>query len=137
MLRSNLVPQRSSPNSADDPAPDALPRESDLALEAEGLGNHYRAWFGRSGRRYIVTVHALDGGDPACGYDGALFLAVRRDVGGRAVLLEGRDSGDADAGDCSERWILAMRQRGATELHVHLLARDALARQRVLRDLAE
>ena len=32
-------------------------------------------------------------------------------------------------------WIAAMRQRGATELHVHLLARDPAARQRALFDL--
>lgn len=121
----------------EDLARDASPRESDLALAAEGLGNHYRAWFGRSGRRYIVTVHAPDGADPACGYDDALLLAVRRDARGRAVILEGRDSGDSGAEGPNERWILAMRERGATELHVHLLARDALARQRVLRDLTD
>lgn len=103
--------------------------------EGERLGDHFRAWFGRSGQRYIVSVHALDGADPACEYDGALLLAVRRDACGRTMLLEGRDSGEAGAAGRNEGWITAMRQRGATELHVHLLARDSAARQRTLLDL--
>lgn len=124
--------------------PASVARESALAFDAgssgvgaEGdrLGDHFRAWFGRSGRRYIVSVHALDGADPACEYDGALLFAVRRDAGGRSMLLEGRDSGEAGAAGRNERWITAMRQRGATELHVHLLARDPVARQRTLLDL--
>ncbi|MGV2979256.1 hypothetical protein ACERNI_03490 [Camelimonas sp. ID_303_24] len=126
------------------PAPSA-PREGVLAFgfdgqgsdgqQGERLGDHFRAWFGRSGQRYIVSVHALDGADPACEYDGALLFAVRRDAGGSSVLLDGRDSGAAGAAGRNAGWIAAMRQRGATELHVHLLARDPAARQRALFDL--
>lgn len=111
------------------------PRESGLGLEVEGLGDHFRAWFGRSGRRYIVSVHAMDGADPACEYDGALLLAVRRDGQGEPMLLDGRDSGEAGADGRNDRWVAAMRLRGATELHVHLLARDPDSRQRMLSDL--
>lgn len=103
--------------------------------EGERLGDHFRAWFGRSGQRYIVSVHALDGADPACEYDGALLFAVRRDADGNSVLVDGRDSGAAGAAGRNAGWIAAMRQRGATELHVHLLARDPAARQRALFDL--
>ncbi len=126
------------------PAAASAAREDALALDlgpggadaaGDGLGDHFRAWLGRSGRRYIVSVHALDGADPACEYDGALLFAVKRDAGGRSVLLEGRDSGEAGAAGGNGRWVAAMRQRGATELHVHLLARDAAARQRTLLDL--
>ncbi len=126
------------------PAATSAAREEALALDlgpgdanaaGDGLGDHFRAWLGRSGRRYIVSVHALDGADPACEYDGALLFAVKRDAGGRSVLLEGRDSGQAGAAGGNGRWVAAMRQRGATELHVHLLARDPVARQRTLLDL--
>lgn len=111
------------------------PREGCLALEGEGLAEHFRAWFGRSGRRYIVSVHEMEGADQACEYDGALLLAVRRDRQGEPTLLDGRDSGEAGAGGGNERWVAAMRRHGATELHVHLLARDYASRQSMLRDL--
>lgn len=111
------------------------PREMCLALEGEGLAEHFRAWSGRSGRRYIVSVHVMDGTDPACDYDGALLLAVRRNGTGEPTLLDGRDSGHAGADGNNERWINAMQRHGATELHVHLLARDHAARQQTLHDL--
>lgn len=111
------------------------PRESPLAIEGDGLAAHFRAWLGRSGQRYIVSVHEMESDDPACDYDGALLLAVRRNVRGEPTLLDGRDSGESGAGGGNARWLTAMRGHGATELHVHLLARDRASRQRMLRDL--
>lgn len=108
--------------------------EGFLALDGEGLSEHFRAWFGRSGRRYIVTIHALDEADLALDYDSALLLAVRRNGAGAPTLIDGCDSGEATTA-ALHRWINAMRCAGATELHVHLLAHDRQARQRMLSDL--
>ncbi|MFC0284712.1 hypothetical protein ACFFJB_14060 [Camelimonas abortus] len=106
-----------------------------LALEGEGLAENFRAWRGRSGRRYVVTIHDIDSAAVACDYEGALLLAVRRDHRGEPALIGGRDSGLPGADDENWRWLRAMRARGATEIHVHLLARSQAARQGALCDL--
>lgn len=129
--------QTTEPKAIRKPVPKAAqpaPHEGFLALEGEGLSEHFRAWFGRSGRRYIVTIHALDEADLALDYDSALLLAVRRNGAGAPTLIDGCDSGEATTA-ALHRWINAMRGAGATELHVHLLAHDRQARQRMLSDL--
>lgn len=87
------------------------------------------AWRGKSGKRYVVGVHPLtaatleDLGE-------AVVLAVRRPDVGAAFLIEVADASGVDAA-----WIVAARERGANELHVHRLAEDDDARAAIVADL--
>ncbi len=95
----------------------------------------FTAWRGRSGKRHVVSVFALDE-EAALAFTDAVLIAVTqmgdilalRDIGGF-----GDDSSDAIR---LRLWRDAMRTAGARELHVHLLADTAAARQDILRDLA-
>lgn len=81
------------------------------------------SWRGLSGRRYVVSVY-----HPASvpDYGDAVLIAVGRDRhGGRRILAVGTGSPEPLAA-------LA----GCVEIHVHLLARDAGEKARLLADLA-
>ena len=81
------------------------------------------SWRGLSGRRYIVSVY-----HPASvpDYGDAVLIAVGRNrQGGRRILAVGTGSPEPLAA-------LA----GCEEIHVHLLARDAGEKARLLADLA-
>ncbi|GGC92427.1 hypothetical protein [Chelatococcus reniformis] len=109
-------------------------REMPLAAMAEGShGLALRAWRGRSGKRYVVSVYPLDDADSD--YAGALLLAVSRDADGSRRLMEARESSDLAFTGYNGRWLAAMRNRGANELHVHLLAANHEARRRTMVDL--
>ena len=109
-------------------------REMPLGAIADGgPGLALRAWRGRSGKRYVVSVYDLDEADSD--YSGALLLAVSRDADGRRRLMEARESSDLAFTGYNGRWLAAMRDRGANELHVHLLAANHEARRRMMMDL--
>lgn len=108
------------------------------------------AWRGRSGRRYVVSVHACDAPPPMEG--GGVLLAITRDRDGSARLLgsiglagpvqcdgepvpENRNHA-AGRADALGNWCEAMRARGACEWHLHLLARSVLAQEAMRADLA-
>ena len=81
------------------------------------------SWLGLSGRRYVVSVYA-----PASvpDYSDAVLIAVSRDrQGGRRILAIGTGAPEP---------LAAMA--GCDEIHVHLLARDAGDKARLLADLA-
>lgn len=83
------------------------------------------AWRGRSGRRYVVGVHPLvrfylD--------DAAVVVAVRRDDRGIASVVSVETFEADGAGSYAP-------PAGATELHVHRLAKTAAARAAVAGDL--
>lgn len=105
-----------------------------LAAAGEGMPLPLRAWRGKSGKRYVVSVYSLDEIEPD--YAGALLLAVTRDGEGRRRVIEARESPDIALTGYNGRWIADMRRRGATELHVHLLARGREALRATLDDLA-
>ena len=93
------------------------------------------SWRGASGRRYVVGVHALIGTGLADVAE-AVVLAVRRQHDGVAEVVDVA----APAADTSRRarlrWLAFMRARGATEMHVHLLAGSVAEREAVRQDLA-
>ncbi len=88
------------------------------------------AWRGRSGRRYVVTVHEIGAvsidADPRL----AVGLAVCRGEGlARIVAVGGLD--------WRQRWQPAAVQDGATELHVYRLADTPEERTAAIKDLRE
>ena len=116
------------------PAVPAAARDEALAVAREaGTALPLRAWRGRSGRRYVVSVYPLDEVDD--GYAGALLLAVARDAEGRRQLVAARESGAAAVSGYNGQWLSAARERGANELHIHLLAASHSARRSTLDDL--
>ena len=103
--------------------------------QAEALSGSLSSWRGLSGRRYVVGVHAIDPqvlGDVT----EAVVIAVERAGDGTARLLDVATPGAATTRGSRLRWLARMRCRGATEMHVHLLAEDEQDRNAVRRDLA-
>jgi hypothetical protein len=93
------------------------------------------AWRGRSGRRYVVGVHALN--EPALDEVGAaVVLAVRRDTTGIAELVSVATSGESPREHLGRTWLARMRGHGATEMHVHRLAEDEAERAAIADDLS-
>lgn len=93
------------------------------------------SWRGLSGRRYVVGVHAVD---PAVLDEAtdAVVIAVERAQDGTARVVDVAAPGAATSRRSRLRWLSLMRTRGATEMHVHLLAEDEAERAAVVRDLA-
>ncbi|MBY0297140.1 MAG: hypothetical protein K2X71_14075 [Methylobacterium sp.] len=90
------------------------------------------AWRGQSGRRYVVGIHDLDADAAEIG--AAVVIAVRRDGGGTAELLDVAAVGDSPR-DRLGGWLRRARARGATEMHVHRLAEGEAERKAVVADL--
>lgn len=94
------------------------------------------AWRGRSGHRYVVSIHPFE---DAALHDavGAVILAVARELDGTARLVRAA-SFEADASPGFRRGFMSdARARGATELHVHRLVDDPAERRAVVADLAD
>lgn len=102
-------------------------RQAPLALSA---------WRGRSGRRYVVGVHPLEATDVLDVTD-AVILAVRRDRDGVAQVIDIATAGSRPLAQARERWMAAVRERGATEMHVHRLAEGEDERLAIIEDLRE
>lgn len=95
--------------------------------EDSGLGERFWYWRGASGQSYIHSIYAPDHCPPVAG---AVFVIVRKIGGIRTAVHIGRF--DADGVRPSN----VPAPGVGDELHVHLLARDGEAAERVLRDLA-
>ncbi len=96
-----------------------------------GLGDRYRYWLGTSGRRHLFT--AVDA-SALPDFNQAVIVLARRDGNGG---YRGVDVGcPGDAGEETAAQILR-RLAGDRELaiFVHLLAGNAAARRRLVRDL--
>lgn len=93
------------------------------------------SWRGASGRRYVVGVQSDIRADVA-DMEGAVLIAVRRAPDGTASVLDVAASEPGATRRSRLRWLALMRTRGATEMHVHLLAEDEAERDAVRRDLA-
>jgi hypothetical protein len=94
------------------------------------------SWRGRSGRRYVVGIHAFS----EIGVEdlaGAVLIAVRRDGLGVARVIDVAcgETGGGEAG--RNAWLIAMRRRGAQEVHIHLLAADETERNEIAQDLRD
>lgn len=91
-----------------------------------GLGERFWYWRGASGRSYIHSIYSPDLCPPVAG---AVFVLVRNSGGVRTAVAIGQFGTDG------------LRPRGmpplgpGDEIHVHLLAREGMAAERVLRDL--
>ena len=94
-----------------------------IVLEA-GLPARFRYWSGHSGARYLFThtePAALDH------FDEAIVILVRF---GRIIW-----AGHPPAGRPAATELNALAQREGTEVYIHLLARDAVRRERIIDDL--
>lgn len=96
--------------------------------EDSGLGERFWYWRGASGQSYIHSIYAPDHCPPVAG---AVFVVVRKSAGTRTAVAIGRFGVDGlrPPGFCA--------LTPGDEIHVHLLARDGEAAERVLRDLEE
>ncbi|MGA0594803.1 hypothetical protein [Enterovirga sp. CN4-39] len=93
------------------------------------------SWRGRSGRRYVVGIHAANEPDIADLTD-AVLIAVHRGGDGEAEMLDVSAPGTLTSRRQRLRWLASMRSRGATELHIHRLAESEAERRAVVADLA-
>ena len=107
------------------------PLSSTLLRDTESA-DRFWYWSGRSGRRYIHSVYALGTCPPL---PGAVYIAARRHGGVPVAVALGRFPAILDhAGiDRLRRRLSAL---GASELHVHLLARSENEAESVRIDLA-
>lgn len=94
------------------------------------------SWRGRSGRRYVVGVHALSESDILDVTD-AIVIAVQRDEQGVARLVDIATAGPKPRDRLRKSWMSTVRARGATEMHVHRLAEDDATRRAIVEDLRE
>ncbi|SDG19468.1 MULTISPECIES: hypothetical protein [Bosea] len=118
---------RDTPDLFDEaPAAREMPLRSTAALSER----RFTAWRGRSGRRYVASVFAVDD-THALGFTDAVLLAVSSD---RRVIAA-RDSGPFGIEAALGRWQRSIMAAGACEIHVHLLAEDGMSRRAALLDL--
>lgn len=105
------------------------------ALSGLRRGPALTSWRGASGRRYVVGVHAVE---PAVMEDAteAVVIAVERSGDGVARVVDVAAPAAGTTRRSRLRWLALARTRGATEMHVHLLAEDQAERDAVVRDLA-
>lgn len=95
--------------------------------EDSGVGERFWYWRGTSGQAYIHSIYAHDHCPPV---PGAVFVIVRAYGGVRTAVEIGR------FGEDGTRRSGGVQTAAGDEIHVHLLARDDEAAERVLRDLA-
>jgi hypothetical protein len=94
------------------------------------------SWRGRSGRRYVVGVHALAEPDILDVID-AVLIAVRRDQNGTAHVIDIATAGSRPGHEARKRWMTEIQAQGATEMHVHRLGQDDEERQAIMDDLRQ
>jgi hypothetical protein len=98
-----------------------------------GLQDRFWYWHGASGRKYIHSVYAPDCCPPL---PGAIYVAVRREGSLRIALSVGRFTPFWDGVMMSSEAAHVARL-GIDEIHVHLLAKSAIAAEDVLADLRD
>ncbi|WP_262272868.1 hypothetical protein [Microvirga yunnanensis] len=94
------------------------------------------SWRGRSGRRYIVGVHPLNETELLDVTD-AVILAVKRDAAGTGIVVDAAMAASDPSEQPRMRWLARVRDRGATELHIHRLAATEDDRRAIFEDLRE
>lgn len=122
--------ERAAPLFGDDTALPGQVREMPLRATAHLAERRFTAWRGRSGRRYVASVFAVQDGH-ALGFSDVVLLAVSPD----RKIVAARDSGPFGIDAALTRWRDAVAMAGASEIHVHLLAEDGASRRAALLDL--
>lgn len=107
------------------------PRQEALASwNEEGGPAPFRIWRGRSGKRYVVSIHQghlLEWQ----GMEDAVVLAVRAEAGEHRLMAASQGLSSV----AFAAWAMGMADGGATEFHVHWLAGSAAAREAMRGDL--
>ncbi|MGE7471367.1 hypothetical protein ACQKLX_18130 [Bosea sp. NPDC003192] len=122
--------ERAAPLFSDDAVVAGQVREMPLRATAHLAERRFTAWRGRSGRRYVASVFAVQDGH-ALGFSDAVLLAVSPE----RKIVAARDSGPFGIDAALTRWRDAAAMAGASEIHVHLLAEDSAGRRAALCDL--
>jgi hypothetical protein len=109
-------------------------------LAGSGVADRFRAWKGRSGRRYVFSVFPLDASagtlDDLPLDGGAVVIGVeRRDDGSRWPVFVA-ESDDAPEALLRSGLVGDLRARRGGELHMHLMAADGVQRRGIVADLA-
>ena len=99
-------------------------------------GLRLSSWRGRSGRRYVVRIHALSDADLS-EVTRAVLIAVRRDREGIARVVDVAAAEDQPRERARRAWIARAQAQGATEMHVHRLAENAPERYAIIGDLRD
>lgn len=128
-LQPAKVARAVSPFGDDEVVPGQV-REMPLRATAHLAERRFTAWRGRSGRRYVASVFAVQDGH-ALGFSDVVLLAVSPD----RKIVAARDSGPFGIDAALTRWRDAVAMAGASEIHVHLLAEDGASRRAALLDL--
>lgn len=100
-----------------------------ISLTDTGLGHLFQSWRGRSGRRLICSVYALET-PPVFDPLQAVMFAVRREGTGARILFACAGLGER----AFARRVMEARALGAQEWHVHLLATTPEARAAAIAD---
>ena len=95
-------------------------------------GDRFHYWLGRSGKRYLHTIFAVD--ECPC-IENALFVAVKRDSRGHRQAIATGDFGIVPDLVMHGTKLAEARRRGANELHLHLMACGPSERSEALRDI--
>lgn len=109
-------------------------------LAGSSVADRFRAWTGRSGRRYVFSVFPVGGGsgdlDRLPLADDAVAMGVQRSGSGTRTVLWVAGIGVCPAAFLGGDRVRALRALGRCELHLHLLAAGRDERQAVIDDLA-
>ena len=106
-------------------------------LSGSGLADRFRAWQGRSGRRYVFSVFRM-----GCGLDelpleaGAVVVAAVRQADGTRRKLWVAEIG-RDLDELGAARLDRLAARPDCELHLHLLASTPAERRAVADDLRD
>lgn len=126
---------RMDTGSSNDRAWRPLVQEEHLRVTAGLRGSfNLSSWRARSGQRYVVGVHPLREAD-LLEISEAVIIAVRRDRHGIASLVDVVAAGEEPVEGERRHWLSAVREGGATEMHVHRLAEDAEQRCAIVAEL--
>jgi hypothetical protein len=97
------------------------------SLAGSALSDRFRFWRGKSGRRFVFSVYALES---APAYAGAVVVAVRTTPSGDVPVWVGAVE------TVEEAMLMPVLFSGAVDrLHIHLLAGDHRDRQALVEDL--
>jgi hypothetical protein len=108
-----------------------MPKAAPIAVAAAG-SPEFKFWIGASGKRYVHTIHRLIGCPEI---ENCTFILVGRLLSGRRQILRiGRLENDTPSLNLAEIRQLGATL-GATEVHVHLLAKGVHQRRSVELDL--
>lgn len=109
-------------------------------LAGSSLADRFRAWTGRSGRRYVFSVFSIESAsndlDRLPLAEEAVAMGVLLSGSGTRTVLWVAGTGACPASFVKDGRVRALHAVGRCELHLHLLAGNRDERRAVLDDLA-